>query len=190
MEINCVQSKDLSFGAIKTIKRTGEWAKHKKTMQRAEKAFRESEVFAQYCKSNDVDVHFATNKMPLCGRKASYAIMFITKLADKPKGFWGKVKSIFKNSFEAICVKSYGRNDLEAARNMEREIKDISSSTFEKFKIKSARTYKSFWDVTKYPQKFLRKTPIWGYRFCRFFSTKKLVEIDEFRIAFTLFADF
>ena len=66
----------------------------------------------------------------------------------------------------------------------------LSSPIFEKIKIKIARKYKSFWHVTKYPQKFLRKTPIWGYRFCRFFSTKKLDEIDEFRIAFTLFADF
>ena len=66
----------------------------------------------------------------------------------------------------------------------------LSSPIFEKFEIKIARKYKSFWHATKYPQKFLRKTPIWGYRFCRFFSTKKLVEIDEFRIAFTPFADF
>jgi hypothetical protein len=66
----------------------------------------------------------------------------------------------------------------------------LSSSILKKAHIKIARKYKSFWHATKYPQKFLRKTPIWGYRFCRFFSTKKLVEIVEFRIAFTLFADF
>ena len=139
MEINSIQTTTLSFGAIKNIKRTGAWNKHHKCMQRAEKAFRNSAVFSQYYKNNDVDVHFATNKMPLCGRESFYAIMTVTKLADKPKGFWGKIKSVFKKPFEAICVKSYGRNDLEAARNMEREIKEISSSTFEKFKIKNLK---------------------------------------------------
>jgi hypothetical protein len=42
----------------------------------------------------------------------------------------------------------------------------LSSPIFEKFEIKIARKYKSFWHATKYPQKFLQKIPIWGYRFC------------------------
>ena len=68
----------------------------------------------------------------------------------------------------------------------------LSSSIFKKAHIKIARKYKSFWHATKYPQKFLQKIPIWGYRFCWFFSTKKLVEIekiDEFLLSSPIFEE-
>lgn len=120
MEVKSVNNQ--SFQAIKGIRYRGQWLPKNTQTELAERAFSESKALQEYCKKNDVYVNFATDKIPMCEKGRSYAMLYVEKVFEAPKTLAQKVKNFFKKPFEAVCITSYGDDTKEAAKYLRWEI--------------------------------------------------------------------
>ena len=128
-----------SFQAIRGLMYKGKWDPQNPQSQLAEKAFKESKILQDYCKTNDVYVSFATDKIPMCEKGRSYAMLYIEKVFEPPKTFFGKVKNAIKRPFEAVCITSYGDDAKEATKFLRWEVAAKQEESLQKVIVKNSR---------------------------------------------------
>lgn len=128
MIINNINPVNLSFSSIQSVKKVGEWNRVNKNIVKAEKAFSKSVALKKYCTNNDVEVQWASEKLPYCKAGYNYTLLHINKNIESPQTILEWIKSLFKKPYEAVCVKACGKNASIAAQNLGKKISKINGN--------------------------------------------------------------